>query len=106
MELADEELVCIFPEGKITSSGEMNEFKQGIVRIIEETPHVAVIPIALSGLWGSTFSRKESSLFKRLSLRELLRTVRLNIGNAIEDDRRKEPQTLQSLVLTLRGNWQ
>ncbi|WP_174190394.1 1-acyl-sn-glycerol-3-phosphate acyltransferase, partial [Klebsiella pneumoniae] len=43
--LGDGELVCIFPEGKLTADGEMNEFRAGIERIIEETP-VPVIPMA------------------------------------------------------------
>lgn len=56
-ELDDGELVCIFPEGKLTKDGEVDEFKKGIERIIEETP-VPVIPMALDGLWGSFFSHK------------------------------------------------
>jgi 1-acyl-sn-glycerol-3-phosphate acyltransferase len=59
-ELRDGEMVCIFPEGKLTKSGEMNPFKSGIERIIERTP-VPVVPMALHGLWGSMFSRIEKS---------------------------------------------
>jgi 1-acyl-sn-glycerol-3-phosphate acyltransferase len=55
--LAEGELVCIFPEGKITYDGEMNPFRPGIERIIARSP-VPVIPVALRGLWGSFFSRK------------------------------------------------
>ncbi|MGK7635297.1 1-acyl-sn-glycerol-3-phosphate acyltransferase, partial [Salmonella enterica] len=62
----DGELVCIFPEGKLTADGEMNEFRAGIERIIEETP-VPVIPMALQGLWGSFFSRDPNKgFFRRL----------------------------------------
>jgi 1-acyl-sn-glycerol-3-phosphate acyltransferase len=50
------EVVCIFPEGRITDNGDLYPFKQGILRIIERTP-VPVIPMALQGLWGSFFSR-------------------------------------------------
>jgi len=57
-ELDSGELVCIFPEGKLTKSGEIEEFKSGIERIIQETP-VPVIPMALEGLWGSFFSHKD-----------------------------------------------
>lgn len=56
-ELEAGELVCIFPEGKITSDGEMNPFKPGIEKIVARTP-VPVIPMALVGMWGSFFSRK------------------------------------------------
>ncbi len=51
------EVVCIFPEGKITFDGNINEFRPGIEDIIKRTP-VPVIPLALRGLWGSYFSRR------------------------------------------------
>ena len=53
--LAQGELVCIFPEGRLSPTGEMQSFQQGIERIVGETP-VPVVPIALGGLWGSVFS--------------------------------------------------
>jgi 1-acyl-sn-glycerol-3-phosphate acyltransferase len=63
--LQDGELVCIFPEGKLTSTGEINEFRNGIERIIQETP-VPVVPMALQGMWGSFFSRDPAKrVFKR-----------------------------------------
>src|SRR5690606_16044720 len=46
-ELAAGELVGIFPEGKLTSDGEIDVFRPGITRILERTP-VPVIPMALS----------------------------------------------------------
>ncbi|HEX6638033.1 MAG TPA: MFS transporter, partial [Steroidobacteraceae bacterium] len=57
-ELADGEIVCIFPEGKLTRDGELNEFKRGVEKILERRP-VPVVPMALRGLWGSFFSRRE-----------------------------------------------
>jgi 1-acyl-sn-glycerol-3-phosphate acyltransferase len=57
-ELRAGEVVCIFPEGKLTANGEMNPFRAGIERIVRETP-VPVVPMALAGLWGSMFSRKD-----------------------------------------------
>jgi hypothetical protein len=56
--LEEGEVVCIFPEGKITSTGDMLPFRGGIDKIIQRTP-VPVVPMALSGLWGSFFSRKD-----------------------------------------------
>ena len=50
------ELVCIFPEGKLTTDGQINEFKAGVEKIIKDTP-APVIPIALQGLWCTTFTR-------------------------------------------------
>ncbi len=62
--LREGHLVCIFPEGKLTKTGEMNEFKSGIEKIIAQDP-VPVIPIALIGLWGSFFSHKEGTAFSK-----------------------------------------
>ncbi|HEY6892805.1 MAG TPA: MFS transporter, partial [Rhodanobacteraceae bacterium] len=59
--LAEGGLVCIFPEGGITRDGEIMPFRPGIERILATRP-VPVVPIALRGLWGSVFSRKDSAL--------------------------------------------
>jgi 1-acyl-sn-glycerol-3-phosphate acyltransferase len=66
--LAEGELVGIFPEGMITYSGEMNEFRPGVERILEDTP-VPVIPMALRGLWGSWFSRSDGVAMVKLPKR-------------------------------------
>jgi len=56
-ELDNGELICIFPEGKITKDGQLNDFRAGIEKILGNNP-VPVIPMALIGLWGSFFSHK------------------------------------------------
>jgi 1-acyl-sn-glycerol-3-phosphate acyltransferase len=56
-ELDKGELICIFPEGKLTTDGEVDTFKAGIERILKESA-VPVVPMALAGLWGSFFSHK------------------------------------------------
>ena len=57
-ELDDGNIVCIFPEGKITKDGNVDSFKAGIEHILKDSP-VPVIPLALDGLWGSYFSHKD-----------------------------------------------
>ncbi|MGH8699138.1 MAG: 1-acyl-sn-glycerol-3-phosphate acyltransferase, partial [Burkholderiales bacterium] len=59
------QLVGIFPEGRLTDSGEIQPFRPGIQRIIDETP-VPVVPMALRGLWGSSFSRMRGGAMARL----------------------------------------
>ena len=54
--LGQGELVCIFPEGRLSPTGSLQPFQHGIERIVAETP-VPVVPVALAGLWGSIFSR-------------------------------------------------
>lgn len=63
-ELADGHLVCIFPEGRLTADGEIGTFRPGMMRILAATP-VPVIPLAISGLWDSMFSRKYGPLWNR-----------------------------------------
>jgi 1-acyl-sn-glycerol-3-phosphate acyltransferase len=76
-ELANDQVVCIFPEGKITKDGELNEFKNGMMQIIERNP-VPVVPMALRGLWGSFFSR-----YYGVAMAQLPRRFWSNIGFAV-----------------------
>lgn len=96
--LADGELVCIFPEGKLSADGEIDVFKGGVNRILQETP-VPVIPLALQGLWGSFFSRDPNKgFFKRLWSR-----VTLVAGAAIPVEA-AQPEALREQVSLLRGD--
>ena len=62
--LAAGDLLCVFPEGKLTSDGEVDVFRKGIERIVAATP-APVVPMALDGLWGSYFSRQGKGAFRR-----------------------------------------
>jgi 1-acyl-sn-glycerol-3-phosphate acyltransferase len=62
------ELVGIFPEGRLTADGELSTFRPGIEEIIQRTP-VPVIPLALKGLWGSLFSRKDGKAITKMPKR-------------------------------------
>lgn len=62
-ELEQGNLVCIFPEGRLTKTGNIDGFRPGIERILQETP-VPVVPMALQGLWGSFFSHHGNGAFK------------------------------------------
>jgi len=95
--LAEGELVCIFPEGKLTADGEIDLFKGGVNTILKQTP-VPVIPLALQGLWGSFFSRDPNKgLFKRFWSR-----VTLVVGPAIPAEQAL-PGRLRERVSALRG---
>ncbi|MFV2069966.1 MAG: MFS transporter, partial [Pirellulales bacterium] len=56
--LSNGELVCIFPEGGMTRSGQLQAFKPGLLQIVRGTD-VPVIPVYLDELWGSIFSRRD-----------------------------------------------
>jgi 1-acyl-sn-glycerol-3-phosphate acyltransferase len=95
--LAEGEVVCIFPEGKLTTSGDIDEFKAGVERILAANP-VPVIPLALQGLWGSFFSRApHKGLFKRFWSR-----VNIVAGTALPADTGR--LALQEQVSLLRGD--
>lgn len=57
--LKNGQVVCIFPEEKLTQTGEIDTFSQDFETIIQNTS-VPVIPAALQGLWGSFLSHKAS----------------------------------------------
>ncbi len=96
--LRDGEVVCIFPEGKLTTDGEINEFKAGVERILEENP-VPVVPMALRGLWGSFFSRDPAKgFFHRVWSRiDLIASAPIAAADASR-------QHLQAQVSLLRGD--
>jgi len=104
--LAEGDLVCIFPEGKITFDGELSPFKQGVQKIVERVP-VPVYPMALRGLWGSFFSRYGGAAFSRpveARLRRGLRSkIELVVGEPLPPDQVK-PELLMERVAALRGD--
>src|SRR5262249_22295257 len=77
--LEEGDLVCIFPEGRITDSGDMYPFRSGIKRIVERTP-VPVVPLALRGLWGNFFSRKYGAAMSKPSRLRPFSRIGLAIG--------------------------
>lgn len=55
------ELVCIFAEGQITRTGQLQPFQRGLLRIVKGTT-APVVPVHLDGLWGSIFSYRGGRL--------------------------------------------
>lgn len=101
--LHEGELVCIFPEGKLTTTGEMNEFKGGIRKILDRTP-VPVIPMALRGLWGSLLTRSPGNPFERSFRRGLFSRLSLVVGQPVAPAL-ATPEALYTQVRELRGDW-
>ena len=96
--LVEGDVVCIFPEGKITADGNMNSFRDGIEKIIERRA-VPVIPMALQGLWGSVFSRQRSNIFYRL-FKGFKSSIGLVVGDLVEPQQ-VSAKMLQDKVLVL-----
>ena len=83
--LRDGDLLAIFPEGGITRDGQLQEFKGGIMKILEraraEGVAAPVIPMALTNLWGSYFSRiEQGGAMVRPFRRGAFSRVGLNVG--------------------------
>lgn len=90
----------IFPEGAITSNGEIQTFKKGVERIVSEQP-VSVVPMAVCNLWGSLFSRRDPLVKRRpYKFRAL---IELRIGEPIPADE-VNAQRLEKEVRKLRGD--
>lgn len=49
--LQEGDLVCIFPEGKLTNTGDINTFHHGVSEILRRV-EVPAVPMARRGLWG------------------------------------------------------
>lgn len=94
-------IVCIFPEGKLTSDGEVAEFMRGMELIIRRSP-VPVIPMALKGLWGSYFSRYKGRACKGLPTRFWTK-LEIEAGEPISPAD-ASCETLRQAVADLRGS--
>ena len=90
--LREGDLLAIFPEGGITSDGQLQPFKGGIMKILDHARddglQVPVIPMALTNLWGSYFSRIELRGGRNVAMvkplrRGLFNRVGLEVGEPV-----------------------
>ena len=107
--LRDGDLLAIFPEGGITQDGTLQPFKGGIMKILERARadglDVPVVPMALTNLWGSFFSRIEERNGQRVAMvrpfrRGLFNRVGLNAGEPLKADS-VTPEALRERVAGL-----
>ncbi|EGU45705.1 hypothetical protein VII00023_18819 [Vibrio ichthyoenteri ATCC 700023] len=101
-DLNDGHIVCIFPEGHLTSDGEIKEFMRGMDIILRRSP-VPVIPMALKGLWGSYFSRYKGHACKGRPTR-FWSKVEIEAGEPVTPEQ-ATTQTMHQKVSELRGDW-
>ena len=109
--LHEGDLLAIFPEGGITQDGALQPFKGGIMKILERARadglDVPVVPMALTNLWGSFFSRIELRNGQRVAMvrpfrRGLFNRVGLNAGEPMKADD-VTPERLREQVAGLLG---
>lgn len=104
--LREGDLLAIFPEGAITRDGNLQPFKGGVMKIVEsaraEGIEPPVIPMALTNLWGSYFSRIELRGGEQVAMAKPFRRgffsrVGLNVGQAVSPVEVR-PEALQQRV--------
>ncbi|MGN6328632.1 MAG: MFS transporter [Rhodanobacter sp.] len=99
--LAAGEVVCIFPEGGLTGDGRIAPFRPGVEKILARRP-VPVVPLALRGLWGSVWSRRDSRLHRARLPRRFRARVELVAGAPLEPAQ-ASAEALEARVKELRG---
>lgn len=100
--LANGEIVCIFPEGRLTNDGEVQEFMRGMDIILKRSS-VPVIPLALKGMWGSYFSRHKGKAFTGLPCR-FRSKLEIEAGTPVAA-KYASAETMREKVIQLRGNF-
>jgi len=88
--LNDDCVVCLFPEGHVSTSGELSDLKRGFEKVLSQSKEgVVIVPFAINNMWGSFFS-KAPRVVKRKMRFSLRREVRLKIGKGLSSDTTKE----------------
>jgi 1-acyl-sn-glycerol-3-phosphate acyltransferase len=103
--LREGDLLAIFPEGGITRDGQLQPFKGGIMKILERARadgiDPPVVPMALTNLWGSFFSRIErGGAMVRPFRRGMFNRVGLNVGPPLPASQ-VQPELLRQRVAHL-----
>ncbi|MDC1046053.1 1-acyl-sn-glycerol-3-phosphate acyltransferase [Candidatus Pseudothioglobus singularis] len=88
--LNDDCVVCLFPEGHVSTSGELSDLKRGFEKVLSKSKEaVIVVPFAIKNMWGSFFSKAPRSVKKRMKFR-LRREVKVKIGTGLNSNTTKE----------------
>lgn len=77
--LEDGDIICLFPEGKLTRTGKMIALQKGYL-LLAKKAQVPLLPVGSSGLWGSVFSYAGGRFFWKKP--RLHRKVTLRVGPA------------------------
>ncbi|MEX2381035.1 MAG: AMP-binding protein [Opitutales bacterium] len=91
--LKEGEVVCIFPEGTLTRTGNLQGFQKGF-EVMARQAGVPVVPAAIDGIWGSVFSHSTVKLLQKRPL-PYGRRIRVSFG-----------AVLQGADIERRGAWQ
>ena len=88
--LNDDCIVCLFPEGHVSTSGELSDLKRGFEKVLSQSKEgVIVVPFAVNNMWGSFFSKAPKAV-KRSMKFSLRREVNVRIGKGLTSNATKE----------------
>jgi len=72
------EVVCIFPEGTISRTGHLGEFKRGF-ELATKNANGKIVPFYIGGMWGTKFSRSHID-FKSIKENKFTKDVRMSFA--------------------------
>src|SRR5690606_15121632 len=105
--LADGGIVGIFPEGRLTTDGEIAAFKSGIERVLARAANagrpVPVVPMALRGMWASMWSHRDSRMGRMRVPRRVRAHVEVVAGEPVHGSE-ASAGSLEAKVRALRGD--
>ncbi len=78
-ELEQGQLVCVFPEGELTTTSHVKPFERGVEIILRGQQSTPVVPVYLDGLWGHPLSRRSGGSW-RAWLRALRKPITVFVG--------------------------
>ena len=79
--IVEGEIVCLFPEGRLTRSGTLLRLRRGY-ELIARQANAPVVPVWLDQLWGSIFSYQGGRFFTKLP-REIPYRVTIAFGKPL-----------------------
>jgi len=105
--LENGEVVCVFPEGAVSRTGNLMPFRRGFEKIIDGID-APIVPVYIDGLWNSVFSYQRAENRWRQWLREFRKTVDVTIGKPLPptSNRFELYQAIRELSATATENRQ
>jgi acyl-[acyl-carrier-protein]-phospholipid O-acyltransferase/long-chain-fatty-acid--[acyl-carrier-protein] ligase len=92
--------VAIFPEGKISTNGDLNKFRKGYELIPPDYKGV-IVPVFIDGVFGSSFSKykpkTDKSFFKK-------RDIKVYFANPLPADTKSED--IQNIIQNMKDNYE
>ncbi len=99
------DVVCLFPEGAISRTGHLGDFRRGYERACGQVNEgVVILPFYIRGLWGSQFSRSSNRLKARSATR-LKRDIIVAFGRPLPKETKTDVLKRRVFDLSIHS-WQ